>query len=156
MTVDRFDSGDDLWMLATGTGVGPFVSILRDPLVWQKFNRLILVHCVRHASEFAYHEQMALFQKNPPSGASAQLQLLQTTTREPSTNGTRLTGRITTLLESGELERAAGVPINDASSRIMLCGNPDMIEETRRLLHLRGLRPVRRTLPGHFVTENYW
>lgn len=156
MTVDRFDSGDDLWMLATGTGIGPFISILRDPLVWNKFKRLILVHCVRHADEFAYHDQLASLQAHPPAGALARLQVLQSTTRESGVGSTRLSGRITTLLDSGELERAAGASLNERTSRIMLCGNPEMIEETRRLLHLRNLRPVRRALPGHFITENYW
>jgi len=71
-------------------------------------------------------------------------------------DGGRLHGRITTLLENGALEQAAGLPLTVEQSRIMLCGNPAMIEETRKLLHQRGMKPVRRLNPGQFVTENYW
>ncbi len=160
MTVDRFTGGEDLWMLATGTGVGPYLSILRDPEVWGRFRRLILVHCVRHAEEFAYKEELAELQRRPPSelpaDQRAELRILRSTTREQTEPGEYLHGRITTLLESGELERAAGRPLNETDSRIMMCGNPQMIEDMRHILHRRGMRPVRRALPGQFVTENYW
>jgi ferredoxin--NADP+ reductase len=158
MTADRFTEGEDLWMLATGTGVGPFISMLRDPYVWQRYRRLFLVHCVRHADEFAYREQLEQLQRNPPGGAdsAAVLQIIRSTTREPATRPGQLHGRITALLDNGALEDAAGTPIHETSSRIMLCGNPDMIEDTRKILHARGLRPVRRLVPGHFLTENYW
>lgn len=155
MTPDRFVDGDDLWMLATGTGLGPFVSILRDAPVWKKFKRLIVVHCVKYAAEFGYQEQLSAMKSAHPAG-NAELRIIQCVTREASTKQEQLSGRITTLLNSGELEQAAGVPITAASSRIMLCGNPEMIEETRRILHQRELRPCRRALPGQFVTENYW
>lgn len=162
MTPGRFTDGSDLWMLATGTGVGPFISILRDAAVWRRFRRLILVHCVRHADELAYRDELETLKRQPPGGkeGAAELSILRSVTRDPESSAigpaNLLHGRITTLLENGELERAAGLPISVESSRIMLCGNPSMIEETRALLHQRGLRPVRRTLPGHFVTENYW
>jgi ferredoxin--NADP+ reductase len=155
LTPDRFEDGDDLWMLATGTGIGPFLSMLRESYVWERFRRLLLVHCVRHAEEFAYDEELTALAARPPSSAAqARLQVIRTTTRDP--HAPHLSGRITTLLETGDLERVAGVTLSDASSRIMLCGNPEMIEDTRRLLHHRGLRPVRRAFPGHFLTENYW
>ncbi|HYD79978.1 MAG TPA: ferredoxin--NADP reductase [Paucimonas sp.] len=157
MTADRFGDGGELWMLATGTGIGPFISMLRDSYVWRKFERLILVHCVRHAEELAYADELASLAATPPAGASARLQVLQTVTRDTRANSPQLlAGRITTLLENGELEKRAGATLNAESSRIMLCGNPQMIEDTRRLMHARGLRPVRRALPGHFLTENYW
>jgi ferredoxin--NADP+ reductase len=157
MTVDRFTDGDDLWMLATGTGIGPFISILRDPLAWRKFRRLILVHCTRHAIEFAYRDMLSQMAQQPPTSAMAQLQVIYTATREaPQDPAQHLTGRITTLLDNGELERVAGAALSEQASRLMLCGNPEMIEQTRSLLHSRGLRPVRRATPGQFVTENYW
>lgn len=159
MTVDRFTEGDDLWMLSTGTGVGPFISILREPFVWNRFRNLVLVHCVRHANELTYRNELAALEKNPPGGSPdpGRLQLIRSVTRDgPPDDSELLTGRITTLLQNGELERKAGLPLSVESSRIMLCGNPEMIEETRRLLHERGMRPVRRAIPGQFVTENYW
>lgn len=162
MTPGRFTDGSDLWMLATGTGIGPFISILRDPEIWGRFQRLVLVHCVRHANELAYGEELKLLKEHPPGGkdGAADLILIQSVTRDPDpTAGAQpdlLHGRITSLLENGELEKKAGLQISEEASRIMLCGNPSMIEDTRAILHHRGLRPVRRTLPGQFVTENYW
>jgi ferredoxin--NADP+ reductase len=158
MTPDRFTDGDDLWMLSTGTGIGPYISMLRDSCVWEKFRRLFLVHCVRHASEFAYRDELSRLQQHPPASVAspASLQLIQSTTREAATQPGQLHGRITALLDSGALEEAAGMPITEQASRIMLCGNPKMIEDTRKILHGRGLRPVRRLIPGQFVTENYW
>jgi ferredoxin/flavodoxin---NADP+ reductase len=158
MTVDRFTDGEQLWMLSTGTGIGPFISMLRDPLAWRNFRELILVHCVRHAEEFAYREELAqLAARAAADGSTARLRIVRTVTRDSdiSEEGV-LHGRITTLLDDGGLERAAGFPITEAAARIMLCGNPEMIEDTRKILHKRGLRPCRRTLPGQFVTENYW
>jgi ferredoxin--NADP+ reductase len=67
-----------------------------------------------------------------------------------------LQGRITALLASGELEAAAGLDITAEKSRIMMCGNPEMITATREILYQRGLRPCRRAVPGQFVTEDYW
>jgi ferredoxin--NADP+ reductase len=161
MTPGRFVDGEQLWMLATGTGLGPFVSILRDPSVWSRFRHLVLVHCVRHPEEFAYRDELRALQAKPPGDVAlaGQLHLVETSTRDAPQQAQqvgRLHGRITTLLQNGQLEKAAGIPITVESSRIMLCGNPQMIEETRALLHQRGLKPVRRTLPGQFVTENYW
>ncbi|NEX59694.1 ferredoxin--NADP reductase [Noviherbaspirillum galbum] len=157
MTPDRFTGGDDLWMLSTGTGVGPFIALLRDGEVWTRFKRLILVHCVRHKEELCYTEELEAMARQDAQAGRARLQLLRLVTRESTlAPPADLQGRITDLLRNGELERTAGVALSDEASRIMLCGNPDMIEDTRRLLHERGLRPVRRALPGHFLTENYW
>lgn len=158
MTADRFVDGEDLWMLATGTGLGPFISILQDPAVWKKFRNLILVHCVRNADELAYQELLSKLHLRPELAAGgARLQLLRSTTRDTqSPDAGNLQGRITTLLTSGELEAAAGLPITVEASRIMMCGNPEMITATREILYERGLRPCRRAVPGQFVTEDYW
>ena len=150
MTESRFTDGEDLWMLATGTGVGPYIAILRDADAWQRWRHLVLVHCVRHHHELAYRDEL----ERMAAEHAGQLRLLQLVTRDDGDG--HLRGRITTLLQNGALEQAAGLPLNAAQSRVMLCGNPDMIEETRKLLHERGMRPVRRANPGQFVTENYW
>jgi ferredoxin--NADP+ reductase len=158
MTADRFVDGEDLWMLATGTGLGPYISILQDPAVWKKFRNLILVHCVRNAEELAYQELLSRLHLRPELAAGgARLQLLRSTTRDVLTPAAgNLQGRITTLLSSGELEAAAGRAITVENSRVMMCGNPEMITATRDILYQRGLRPCRRALPGQFVTEDYW
>jgi ferredoxin--NADP+ reductase len=161
MTADRFSDGETLWMLSTGTGIGPYLSILRDPAAWDRFRELVLVHCVRHANELTYMEEILQLQATPPAATKnpGRLQLIQCTTREndeAASGGGRLHGRITTLIENGELERKAGLPLNPETARVMLCGNPEMIEQTRGILHRRGMLPCRRTTPGQFVTENYW
>ena len=71
MTPDRFTDGEDLWMIATGTGVGPFISMLRDPYVWEKFRNLILVHGVRRAEEFAYRDELASYCLHALTAASS-------------------------------------------------------------------------------------
>lgn len=155
MTASRFTDGDDLWMLATGTGVGPFIAILRDRTAWERWRHLVLVHCVRRPDELAYADELAAMVDSAEAvGAAGKLRLLRLVTREAASGC--LHGRITTLLQDGALEQAAGLPLSPARSRVMLCGNPAMIEETRALLHERGMRPVRRANPGQFVTENYW
>lgn len=158
MTVDRFTDGEDLWMLSTGTGIGPYISMLRDTEIWEKFRNLILVHSVRHATEFAYRTELQALRDQPPAGAKASLRIIRATTRDPvpAADPDQLHGRITHLLDNGELERKAGMPLTAEKSRIMMCGNPAMIEEVRHIFHRRGLRPVRRATPGQFVTENYW
>ncbi len=156
MTADRFTDGEHLWMLATGTGIGPFISILRDAVVWKQFKELVLVHCVRQANEFSYSDELQAMAAASAQGQGARLQYLRSATRDGELQNDILKQRITTLLENGELERAAGLPMKPDASRIMLCGNPQMIEDTRKLLHARDMRPMRRMQPGQFVTENYW
>lgn len=165
MTPDRFEDGDALWMLATGTGLGPFISILRDPAVWTQFRNLIVVHCVRHADELSYTDELLAWQDQAPFGGdeAGRLHVIQSVTQDKEKLGggnahaiPLLHERITALLQNGGLEKAAGLPITPESSRVMLCGNPAMIEDTRRMLHERGMRPCRRATPGQFLTENYW
>lgn len=158
MTATRFTApGNDLWMLATGTGLGPFLSILQDPQVWQKYRNLILVHGARYADDLVYQDLLRRLQQHPPTASTARLHLIQSTTgNNQPVAPNRLQGRITNLLLDGQLERQAGLTINTQDSHILLCGNPDMITETRQILHDRGLRPSRRTVPGHYLTEHYW
>lgn len=158
MTVDRFVDGEDLWLLATGTGIGPFISILRDPAVWAKFRHIVLAHGVKHVDDLGFRDELRALQAQPPSNATprAELRVIQAITRTEALAPGQLRGRLTSLLENGELEREAGLPMQAATSRVMMCGNPAMIEDMRRILHQREMRPCRRVLPGQFVTENYW
>lgn len=160
MTVDRFTGGDDLWMFATGTGIGPFISIMRDNAVWRRFRNLILVHGVRHTSEFAYRDDLRSLRECAGMGSpsDARLHVIGVTSRDtPASGGSaELHGRITTLLEDGILERQTGIQLSPDASRVMMCGNPAMIDDMRALLHRRNMRPVRRATLGHFLTENYW
>lgn len=157
LTADRFIDGDDLWMLATGTGIGPFISMLRDDAVWRQFRRIFLVHGVRHSVELTYRDELLRMQSER-SGGCAELSLLYCLSRPgPGALCERtIAGRLTDAWDAGELERTGGTPITAEASRVMLCGNPQMIEDMRARLHARGMKPCRRMSPGQFLTENYW
>ncbi len=156
MTADRFVDGDDLWMLATGTGIGPFVSMLRDDGVWQRFRHIVLAHGVRNTSDLIYREELLQMQAIQRKGRD-QLSLVCCRSRaDGQPVDACLPGRVTTAFDNGTLEMTAGRSLRPDTSRVMLCGNPQMIEDMRARLHARGMRPCRRTTTGQFLTENYW
>ena len=155
LTLDRFIDGRDLWLLATGTGVAPFLSILQDLEVWQRFERILLVYSARHESELAYQPLIAgLKELEHLEGVADKLTYIPVVTREQVPGA--LNGRITTLIENGELERAAGLALTPEHSRVMLCGNPQMIEDTRAVLKARGMNLSLTRRPGQVAVENYW
>ncbi|WP_313328922.1 ferredoxin--NADP reductase [Stutzerimonas balearica] len=155
LTLDRFPDGRDLWLLATGTGIAPFLSILQDFEAWQRFERIVLVYSVRQARELAYQQLIAdLPQREYLEGLGDKLTYLPVVTREQVPGA--LHGRITQLIETGELERAAGLALSPEHSRIMLCGNPQMIEDTRAVLKTRDLQLALTRRPGQVAVENYW
>ncbi len=155
LTLDRFIDGRDLWLLATGTGVAPFLSILQDFEVWEKFERIVLVYSAREARELAYQDLIAnLSQREYLAEHAHKLTYIPIVTREDVPGA--LNGRITTLIESGALERAAGVELSPEHSRAMLCGNPQMIDDTRKLLKERNLQLSLTRRPGQVAVENYW
>ena len=159
LSVDQLAPGRDLWLLASGTGLGPFLSILREPQVWQRFERLIVVHSVRHSSELTYRTEIAALPDDAlladdRAQLASQLTYLPVLTREPG--ATALSARIPELLADGRLEAAAGRPLSVESSRLMICGNPEMVRDMRRLLSARGFACSRRGAPGQMAFENYW
>jgi len=155
LTLDRFPDGRDLWLLATGTGIAPFLSILQDFEAWQRFERMVLVYSVRQQRELAYQQLIAdLPRREYLEGLGDKLTYLPVVTREQVPGA--LHGRITQLIETGELERAAGLALSPEHSRIMLCGNPQMIEDTRAVLKTRDLQLALTRRPGQVAVENYW
>ncbi|WP_347902132.1 ferredoxin--NADP reductase [Pseudomonas purpurea] len=155
LTLDRFVDGRDLWLLSTGTGIAPFLSILQDFEVWERFERIILVYSVREARELAYQALISgLAARDYLAEYAHKLQFIATVTREEHPGA--LSGRITQLIENGELEQAAGVALTAEHSRVMLCGNPQMIDDTRHLLKQRGMHLSLSRRPGHVAVENYW
>jgi ferredoxin--NADP+ reductase len=155
LTTDRFEAGRDLWMLATGTGLAPFISILHDFETWEKYENLVLVQSVRTQPELAYEDLIRGFEGSEYYGEYAhKLRYVRIVTREP-VPGT-LRDRVTKLLASGVLEENVGVRLDHDRSRIMLCGNPEMVEDSRKLLIEKGFRLSRRGDPGHLAVENYW
>lgn len=155
LTTERFAPGRDLWMLATGTGLAPFLSILWEKSHWTSYQNLVVVHSVREAAELAYRDTISAFPRNPPfSGLGARLHYLPIVTREPY--GEALRDHIPVLLRNNALEAAAGLDLDVAHSRLMLCGNPSMIQETRELLGEKGFATPRRLQPGTLAIEKYW
>jgi ferredoxin--NADP+ reductase len=155
LTLDRFIGGRDLWLLATGTGIAPFMSILQDFEAWERFDSIKLVYSVREAKELAYVKEIAeLEQRDYLAEYAGKLQFIPIVTRELHPGA--LNARITTLIENGELEKAAGLALSPEHSRVMLCGNPEMIDETRKVLKARDLQLSLSKRPGQVAVENYW
>ena len=157
LTIDRFKQPgreQDLWLISTGTGLAPYISMLRDEAIWKRFENIIVVLSVRERHDLGYTEELERLAADHAREGTAKFHFVKTLTRD--TLHGALQGRINTLVESGELEAAAGVTLSDARSRFMLCGNPDMVETMRKLLKGRGFRMNRKLEPGHIIVENYW
>ncbi|MBA4246043.1 MAG: ferredoxin--NADP(+) reductase [Pseudomonas sp.] len=155
LTLDRFIDGRDLWLLGSGTGIAPFLSILQDFEVWQRFERINLVYSARSRAELAYQAMIeGLSALEHLAEFAHKLTYLPVVTREqvPGCLG----ARITELLDSGELERTAGLPLTPEHSRVMICGNPQMIDDLRQRLKARGLNLSLTRRPGQVAVENYW
>src|SRR5471032_101933 len=140
----------NLWLLSTGTGVGPFLSILRTETPWKRFRRVVLVHAARHSRELVYDEVIGSIAQVHPE----QFAHVRVTSREAATNA--LQGRIPALIADGSLEAHAGCGLSAADAQVMLCGNPDIVKDAIAELVPRGLKKHRRRNPGHITVENYW
>lgn len=143
---------NDLWLLATGTGLAPFLSILKTLEVWTQYQRIFLVYSARTTAELAYVDEInslkALYGED-----GADFSFVPIVTREPNFVG--LTERLPVLIENGKLEQVAGHILSPASSHVMLCGNPQMVEDTKQALKAKGLTMNRRG-EGNIAVENYW
>jgi ferredoxin--NADP+ reductase len=139
---------EDLWLVATGTGIAPFLSILRTGTPWQRYRRVILVHAARRANELVYGDLIRELQSARPS-----LSYVSFVSREAHPGS--LAGRIPEAIRDGRLE-AAAQPISAERSQFMLCGNPDMLKDAGAALAARGLRKNRRRTPGQITVESFW
>ena len=148
--LNQVPEGKHLWMLATGTALGPFLSILKTPEPWQRFEKIVLVHGVRTRAELAYQETIQHFRQAHPD----QFQFFASVTREICPNAFH--SRIPQAIESGALEQLAGIKLMPEDSQVMICGNPAMVKETVALLKSRGLTENLRKQPGQITTERYW
>jgi ferredoxin--NADP+ reductase len=154
LVVDDLKPGRHLYLFATGTGLAPFLSIIKDPDVYDRFEKVVLVHGVRFASELAYADYIQTeLPNNEYFGDVVRDKLIYypTVTREPF----RHQGRITHLVDSGRLFTDIGLPaLNPATDRAMLCGSPNMLADTSQMLDTRGFvvsEGVGR--PGDYVIE---
>lgn len=149
-TLGQLPDARDLWLLATGTGLGPFLSILGTDEPWERFENIRLVHSVRHAAELSYPERIENFAGRSPGRFRYQ----PLVTREALGDIPQI--RISNALEDGSLQKRLGLAIHPEHSQVMICGNPDMVRDTQAVLKTRGLRRNRRGHPGQITVENYW
>jgi ferredoxin/flavodoxin---NADP+ reductase len=156
LTTDRFECGKDLWLLSSGTGLAPFLSILYDIKTWEDYERVVLVHSVREPGELAYRGLIEGLRQHEYLGeyAAEKLIYVPVVTRVPTPDV--LGKRITELVGNGELEQFARTRFDHDRSRIMLCGNPDMVEDLRKQFTEKGFTVSKRGKPGHLAVENYW
>lgn len=150
--------GKHLYLLSTGTGLAPFMSIIRDPFIYDSFDKIILVHGTRWRSELAYqHEIEQVLPDNPYFGEEVRAKLIYypTVTREDYIrNGVPHQGRITDLLDSGKLLQDIGMPaLNPEHDRFMLCGNDAMLQQLMGMLDQRGFVKANSRTMGHYVIE---
>jgi ferredoxin--NADP+ reductase len=137
-------------MMSTGTGIGPFLSILKTQTPWQRFKRCVLVHGVRKAEELTYQDLIQSIKDEHGD----QFDYVPFVSRESTDFA--ISGRIPAAIEDGQLEQRVQLDIEDGKSQIMLCGNPDMVKDARVVLQDRGLKKNLRRTPGSISTENYW
>lgn len=153
LVLEHLLPGRNLYLLATGTGLAPFISIIKDPETYAQFDKVILTHGVRWVSELAYQD--LILQELPNNEyfgdqVRAKLIYYPTVTREPYRNQ----GRLTHLMESGKLFADIGLPAFDLEQdRFMLCGSPSMLKDLTAILDARGFSEARHGDQGHYVIE---
>jgi ferredoxin--NADP+ reductase len=152
LVADHLLPGRNLYLLSTGTGLAPFMSIIKDPEIYEQFDKVILTHGVRYVSELAYQDEINDLPNNEFFGDMVQGKLLYypTVTREEFRNQ----GRLTDLMESGKLMEDLGMPAFDLEQdRFMICGSPGMLKDTTAILGKQGFLESRHGDLGHFVIE---
>ncbi|MEH6823486.1 MAG: ferredoxin--NADP reductase [Motiliproteus sp.] len=153
LILDHLLPGRNLYLVSTGTGLAPFISLIKDPEIYERFDKVILIHGVRHVSELAYSGMISNeLPNNEYFGNQVRKQLLYypTVTREPFRNQ----GRVTELMQSGQLCRDLGLPeFSLDRDRFMICGSPSMLKDTCAILDQRGFEEARHGDQGHYVIE---
>ncbi|MEE9492506.1 MAG: ferredoxin--NADP reductase [Gammaproteobacteria bacterium] len=150
LVLDEVPAAKQLWMLSTGTAIGPFLSILKQKSVWEKFKKVVLVHAVRQQKELSFQEDIDFISKEHKND----FDYIPFVSREQISHC--FSGRIPASIKSGALEKRTGLTITTDNSQIMICGNPAMVKETTQVLLDRGLTRNRRKTPGQITVENYW
>lgn len=154
LLLDDLRPGKHLYLLSSGTGLAPFLSLVKDPNMYERFEKIVLVHSVRQISELAYEEYLTqVLPKDEHLGelVSKQLVYYPTVTREPFRNR----GRLTDLIDSGKLFDAIGLPaLGPEDDRVMICGSPSMLKDSSAILDARGFKISPHIgSPGDYVIE---
>ena len=141
---------ENIWMLATGTAIGPYLSILKTKDSWDKFKKVVLVHAVRYKKELTYQDTINTLKEEYKD----RFIYITYVSREDSEYS--LKGRIPKDIGNGVLEKKADLKMKSDNTHVMICGNPEMLKDTTVELKKIGLKKHRRNSPGHITTENYW
>lgn len=141
---------DNLWLLCSGTGIGPFLSILKTMQPWKSYRQIVLVHAVSKAEDLNYRRDIDAIQQQH----GRQLTVVYFVSREQIKN--TLTGRIPEAISQGLLEQRVNIKLSSGRSQVMLCGNPDMVKDSLCVLKNRGFKQNLRRKPGQITIENYW
>jgi ferredoxin--NADP+ reductase len=152
LILDNLLPGKNLWLIATGTGLAPFMSIIKDPDVYEAFDKVIVTHGVRYVTELAYQHEIEALPQNEFFGEMVEGKLMYypTVTREPF----RHTGRLTHAMESGKITQDLGLSeLNVENDRFMICGSPSMLKDTCAILNSMGFKEARGGDMGHYVVE---
>jgi ferredoxin/flavodoxin---NADP+ reductase len=153
LVLDNLSPGRNLYLLATGTGLAPFLSLIKDPETYERFERVVVVHGCRWAAELAYGDFIAdVLPHDELVGEFVREGLIYypTVTREPF----RHNGRISLLMETGRLFDDIGLPLpNPSTDRFMLCGSPNMLGGLTTILKAKGFVEGSQSAPGHYVIE---
>jgi ferredoxin--NADP+ reductase len=144
LVLSEVPDAQTLWLLSTGTGIAPFLSLLRTETLWRRFRNVVLVHAVRYAKELTYRDLIQ----------STKARYVTFVSRENAPGS--LDGRIPAAIADGRLEAAAGLELAPGNSHVMLCGNPQMLKDASATLVARGMRKHRRRTPGHITVESFW
>ncbi len=153
LLIDYLLPAKNLYLIGSGTGVAPYLSIIRDPETYEKFEKVILIHGVREVKELAYHDYLT--QELPRHEllgemVTEQLMYYPTVTREPFRNQ----GRSTDLITTGKLATDLNLPdLNPLTDRVMLCGSPQMLKDLKNILESRQFIEGNTSKPGQFVVE---
>jgi ferredoxin--NADP+ reductase len=149
--LDEIPDCQTLWMISTGTGIGPYLSILQQGEGLERFENIVLLHAARFEQDLSYLPLMRQLEKT----YQGKLRIQTIVSREQCSGS--LMGRIPALIEKGEIESAIGLPMQAENSHVMLCGNPQMVKDTRQLLkEQRNMEKHLRRKPGHVTSEQYW
>jgi ferredoxin--NADP+ reductase len=150
LVLSEVPDAQTLWLMSTGTGIAPFLSILASDTVWQRYPNVVLVHAVRHAQELTYRDWLDALRRR----MGERLRVLSMVSREAAPGA--LAGRIPAAITDGRLAAAAGRPLSVDGTQVMLCGNPDMVRDATDALKALGMRKHRRRSPGQITVENFW
>lgn len=149
LTLQSLPDSQNLWMFATGTGLGPFLSMLATDDPWSRYRSVVLVHSVRYAQDLSYRQRIDAVSV----ARGMQFTYLPVVTREQT--GHALHERIPPLVSGGTLERLSATDLSPQASHALLCGNQAMIEDVSAVLAKRGMQRHTRARPGHVSAEKY-